>query len=204
MLDPSEANRTSTWSWRWDHAGGTGFLGKPINTVHGGAQSLHEQSVTSYGFIPVALIFFLCAFILQLFHPIKSESSIRSEPRKILQLNMTKGLGLRWGDSCKCKIRFCLYLKLSILFSMDLGDYLRYFIKYYLPWLLSLIEHLKFWAWGACLPCITLVPCFDPCFILRYDLNRNRPNWCFSSGCPQNLGNGILKWWRTDMFCPST
>lgn len=75
--------------------GDTGFLGKPINTVHGGAQSLHEQSVTSYGFIPVALVFFLCAFILQLFHPIKSESSIRSEPRKILQLNMTKGLGLR-------------------------------------------------------------------------------------------------------------
>lgn len=49
--------------------GDTGFLGKPINTIHRGAQSLHDQSVASQGFIPVVLVFFLCAFILQLFHP---------------------------------------------------------------------------------------------------------------------------------------
>ena len=49
--------------------GNTGFLRRPINTINGGAQSLHEQSMTSHGFIPVALVFSLCAFILQLFHP---------------------------------------------------------------------------------------------------------------------------------------
>ena len=42
--------------------GDTGFLGKPINTIHGGAQSLHEQSVTSHGFIPW-LLFSLCVLL---------------------------------------------------------------------------------------------------------------------------------------------
>ena len=63
--------------------------------------------------------------------PSINQGRIRSEPKKILQLNITKGLGLRWGDSCKCKVRFCLYIKPSILFSMDWGgvNFLKIFHK---------------------------------------------------------------------------
>lgn len=95
-------------------------LGKPINKIHGrwvGEGSLEPQwLVTVLSKISPQCLLPSLSVLLFSNCPVRQDQvRIKSEPKKTFQSNVTSGLGLRWnkwGESRKCRIRFCLFLKL--------------------------------------------------------------------------------------------
>lgn len=81
-----------------------------------------------------------------------------------------KRTGIRAVTPLLLKVRFCLYFKTFYFVQYEFGGIT--FLKIFHKILFTLITEfnwipLSLVLGGACLTCISLVPCFDPCFLIK-------------------------------------